>query len=313
VILDLVYFIAGIVLLYYGGDWLVDGASDLGRKCHLRPFVIGALVIGFGTSAPEAFVSVTAQWKGASGLSLGNIVGSSIANIGLILGVVALIHPIQVEPVVIKREYPFLAVVTVILFAFCLRDTLTQNTAWVLLGLFLIFLIWSLKRGKKEEKQEEEMETAALWSVWLKIIFGIVALVIGSELLVRSAVVFARHFGISELIIGTTVVAVGTSLPELAAASVAAARKEGSLALGNIIGSNIFNLLFVSGLALTVRPIPIDAEAHRLLLPALLAFTVLLFPVLELGHHVIRKKAGLVLLVSYATFTVFLFAFRQAP
>jgi len=310
-IISLAFLLIGSALLYYGGDLLVNGSSSLARKFKIRPFVIGAVIVGFGTSAPEAFVSVIAQVKGSSGLSFGNIVGSSIANIGLILGLVAVIQPIAVDRQIVKWEYPFLFGVTVVMVSLSFGSTLLSWHAIVFLSLFVVFLVWSIWRGSTSGAEAGQSESGSVWPLALKIVIGIVLLVGGSELLVRGGVAIARSLGISELIIGTTMIAVGTSLPELAASCVAALKKEGGLALGNIMGSNVFNLLFVSGLALLVRPIPVDVDSHRILLPGLIIFTMLLFPALKSGRHVGRVAGG-VLIASYALFMVFLFAFRQS-
>jgi len=310
-ILNLFYFVLGLTLLYYGGDWLVNGSSAVARKFHIRPFVIGAVIVGFGTSAPEAFVSVTAQWKGSSGLSFGNIVGSSIANIGLILALVAVIRPISIDQKIVKWEYPLLAFVTFVLVALASGSVLLQWYAWVFLALFAVFLWWSISRGGADGPRVSAGREHAAPFLALQIVVGIVGLIGGSELLVRSGTVIARHFGISELIIGTTLIAVGTSLPELAASCIAAAKREGGLAVGNIMGSNVFNLLFVSGLALLIRPIPVTAQSHYFLLPALVVFTALLFPILK-SRRDMGRKSGFALIAAYTLFMVILIAFRHA-
>jgi len=310
-VLNVVLFGIGIAMLYYGGEWLVEGSSTIAKKYRVPPFIIGAVIIGFGTSAPEAFVSIMAQLKGSSGLSFGNIVGSSICNLALILGVTALICPIPVEAQILKRGYPFLMVVTLIVFGLAFARELGRVQAIVCLVLFSLFLIWSVRQAQSAGEQSVSEDKHGGMFLWLEIVGGIIVLIGGSELLVRSGVSMARAMGVSELVIGSSLVAVGTSLPELAAGLVAARKREHGLLLGNIVGSNLFNLLFVLGIALFIGPIPVEAQSIQLLLPGLLVFTLALYPMLRSGRLLDRKEAAL-LLIGYGVFVVFLFAMKTA-
>ena len=311
----LIYLIGcvlGIAFLYFGGGTLVDGSCALARRYHIRPFVIGAVVIGFGTSAPEAFVSVVAQWKGSSDIAFGNFVGSSITNMGLILGIAALLAPIAVERRSAVWEYSYLVFVSLLMAVFASGSELSRMHAWVFLGLFALFLWWSLKHGASDLNRDAARETGvqamAPWLIAAKVAGGLIALLAGSELLVRSGVAIARQYGMSELAIGSSLIAVGTSLPELAASSIAAVKRQGGIAFGNVVGSNLFNLLLIPALALLIRPIPIGAESHRVLVPALVVLTLLAVPFLVKRNH-LGRAAGVVFLAAYGVFLVFLFAF----
>ena len=245
--------LAGLTVLVWSADRFVEGAAATARHFRMPPLLIGMLVVGFGTSAPEMVVSAFAAIQGSPGIALGNAYGSNIANIGLILGVTALIRPIAVQPQVLRQELPFLALIT-ILAAWLLRDgMLTRFDAVVLLAVFGGLMTWSIRQSMNSNWTEDEVglesdpmsiRQAAFW-----LTAGLVLLVGSSRLLVWGAVEITRLLGINDLLIGLTVVAVGTSLPELASSVMAARRGEDDIALGNILGSNLFNTLVVVGLA----------------------------------------------------------------
>jgi cation:H+ antiporter len=307
-IANLTIFTIGLFLLYYGGHFLVDGSSALAKKWNVRPFVIGTVIIGFGTSAPEAFVSVIAQLKGSSDLSLGNILGSSIANIGLVLGLAALINPIRIQDKLARWEYPFLFAVTVLLTVLALGSQFNVWHGMAFLFLFVVFIVWSFVTGIDPVKVmplEPQKQKSGL--ILFKLIGGLAALVWGAELLVRSGIYFANFFGMSELVIGTLLIAVGTSLPEMAATCIAQSKGETGLALGNIFGSNIFNLLLVSGLSLLIRPMPIDFASRGILLPTLLLVTLILFPIMKTSQ-LFGRRIGFAFVAGYFVFAIF-FAF----
>jgi cation:H+ antiporter len=263
----LVALIAGLVLLLLSADRFVEGAVTVARYGRMPPLVIGMVVVGFGTSLPEMLVSVLASAQGSGGIALGNAYGSNIVNIGLILGISALIKPLRVQSGVLKKELPLLMLVTGISIPLLLDMFLARWEALVLLALFAVFLYWTLRQGFTHPQdalaEETAVETGAGTNSLRQGIFwlvaGLLVLVASSRLLVWSATVIARQMGLSEMIIGLTVVAMGTSLPEFAS-SVAAARKgEHDIALGNVIGSNMFNTLAVIGLSGIIRPIGAEA------------------------------------------------------
>jgi cation:H+ antiporter len=260
--------VAGLVLLVWSAERFVDGAAATSRRLGLSPLLIGMLVIGFGTSAPELMVSVLAAGQGNPGLALGNAYGSNIANIGLILGLVALISPLAVHSGVVRRELPLLGAAT-LLSALLMRGGVIGRLEGGLLVLLLVaFIVVSIVRARRDAGDPLAADTAESLEVhpmslraglaWTGV--GLLLLVISSRLLVWGAVAIAQGFGVSDLIIGLTVVAVGTSLPELASSISALRRGEHDLVLGNVVGSNLFNTLGVVGLAALIAPIEVDRE-----------------------------------------------------
>ena len=261
----IIQLVAGFLLLVWGADRLVAGASAAARNWGVSPLVIGLTIIGFGTSAPELVVSAVATLKGNSGLAVGNALGSNIANMGLVLGATALIYPLRLESTALKREYPMLLLIMLVCFLMGLDGMYSHLEGWLLLtGLFAV-VIWIIHIGLRRPPSDplaEEFEaeipkdmptrTALFW-----LTVGMIILPVSSQFLVDGAVTIARLLHVSNVVIGLTIVALGTSLPELATAITAALRKEDDLAIGNIIGSNIFNLLGVLGIAATLRPVEV--------------------------------------------------------
>jgi len=261
--------IFGVVLLVWSADRFVDGAAAVAQHLGMPPLLIGMVVVGFGTSAPEMVVSALSAWQGNPGIALGNAYGSNIANIGLILGLTALISPIRVESQVLRKELPVLLLVTVLAALQLVDGSLTRGDALVLLLVFVVLMGWSIRSGlrKKGDALEEEViselvehqMSLAKATGWL--LLGLILLVVSSRILVWGAVVIARGFGVSDLVIGLTIVAIGTSLPELASSLAATRKGEHDIALGNVIGSNLFNTLAVVGIAGAIAPMPVPPEA----------------------------------------------------
>ena len=267
-LLPVLAVLLGLVLLIWSAEKFVDGAAATSRWLGLSPLLIGMLVIGFGTSAPEMMVSVLAAIQGNPGLAVGNAYGSNIANIGLVLGFVALIAPLAVHSSVIRKEMPFLIVVTLITGLMLWDGWVSRWEAAVLLVTLAVFIGFSIIRSKKQQDDSlvddvsESLDSkpmsrgkAIMWTL-----VGLVFLIISSRMLVWGAVEIAQHFGVSDLIIGLTVVAIGTSLPELASSISALRRKEHDMVLGNVVGSNLFNSLAVVGLAGVIAPIEAGRE-----------------------------------------------------
>jgi cation:H+ antiporter len=261
----IIYLVAGFLLLVWGADRLVAGASAFARNLGVSPLVIGLTIIGFGTSAPELVVSAVATLQGNSGLAVGNAIGSNIANMGLVLGATALIYPLRLESTALKREYPMLLLIMLVCFLMGLNGVYEHWEGWTLLTSLLLVVIWIIHIGLRRPPSDplaEEFEaeipkdmptkTALFW-----LALGLVVLPFSSQFLVKGAVTIAQLLHVSDVVIGLTIVALGTSLPELATAINAALRKEDDLAIGNIIGSNIFNLLGVLGIAATLRPVEV--------------------------------------------------------
>ncbi len=307
-------FVLGLAILYYGAEWLVRGASALALHFGIRPLVVGLTVVALGTSMPEFVVNFFATFSDNDSLALGNIVGSNIANIGLILGLSALVTPIAVAKSTLRREYPMLLGVMTLFYLLSLDGTLGRlDGALLVLGLtgFLLFVIHDTRKTASQRAAKEALEdmiaepTTAVRKhvIWLG--FGIVFLAVGAQLMVNAAIFFASALGISPIIIGLTIVAIGTSLPELAASVVGAMRGEDDLAFGNVIGSNLLNVMFVIGLLALVRPIKVPADALMVHFPVMLVFSIAILPLARSGYRLSRVEGGL-LLTGFAGYMVYL-------
>ena len=300
--LDSVKILAGMALLYYGGDFLVSGSVRFARYLKVSSFVIGATVLAFGTSAPELAASILAALDDAPELAMGNVIGSNIANIGLVLGLVCLIAPITIASSRFKREYPpFLLSALLILFlAWDLK--IDDLEGIIMVGLLAIY-IWRSFNYKEDLNTEPEEEVrffsdkGPTFQVLL-ILIGLIGLVSGAKLLVSGGVSIARTLGIGEWFIGITVVAIGTSLPEIVSSIMAARRGHGEMAIGNIFGSNIFNILMVLGITSIIHPLNITEPIHPDLIIAT-GLTCLLFILMLRGKHSLGKISGVILLITY--------------
>ena len=315
-LLPIFAIIGGLLLLIWSADRFVDGAAATARHFGMSQLLIGIVIIGFGTSAPEMIVSALSALNGNPGIALGNAYGSNITNIGLILGLTALVLPLAVNSQVLKQELPVLIFVTA-LSAFLIMDgDVLRLDAWILLGIFFIYMGWTIWTGLrnrddslvhdvKEELQEQEYMSLAKALMW--VVIGLALLMGSSQLLVWGAVEIARYFGVSDLVVGLTIVAVGTSLPELASSIAAARKNEVDLAVGNIIGSNLFNTLAVVGLAGAIAPMQIEQEVFTRDMPVMSVLTVLLL-VFGFGKKgQINRVKGLILLLAYIGYNFYLF------
>ena len=304
--LDLIKILAGMALLYYGGDFLVTGSVRFARYLKVSSFVIGATVLAFGTSAPELAASILAALNDAPELAMGNIIGSNIANIGLVLGLACLIAPITIASSRFKREYPpFLLSALLILFlAWDLK--IHQPEGVLMVGLLAIYIWRSFHKEDLNTQPEEEarlfLDKGPTFQVAL-ILIGLIGLVSGAKLLVSGGVSIARNLGVGEWFIGITVVAIGTSLPEIVSSIIAARRGHGEMAIGNIFGSNIFNVLMVLGITSIIHPLNITEPIHPDLLMAT-GLTCLLFILTLRGKHSLGKISGVILLITYFLYIV---------
>nr|WP_320048334.1 calcium/sodium antiporter [uncultured Desulfuromonas sp.] len=302
-------FIAGLVLLYYGADFLVDGSSRLALSFGVRPLIIGMTIVSFATSMPEMMVSLLAVGQGSSDIAVGNIVGSNIANIGLILGASALLIPLTVPKSLLWRELPMMIMATGILFVMCLDGSLGRVDGIILLVLLLFFILYCLRYARQAGAAVDAPQTLVAQEAGhrgrdlLYIVGGIVGLGFGADWMVSAAVTMARAIGLSELFIGMTIVALGTSLPELAASLMSAAKGEMDISLGNVIGSNIFNILFVLGACPLFRPITVEPAILRLELPVVMLFSLALIPLCR-HRYVLGRGKGILLLAAYLSFIV---------
>ncbi len=308
--------LAGLLLLYYGAEYLVTGSSHLALSFGVRPLVVGLTVVAFATSMPELMVSLLAATRGASSMAAGNIIGSNIANIGLILGVAALIAPIAVARSTLVREVPLMVVASLAVYLVSLDGEIAfANGLFLFLGL-LVFLAYCVLTARDlsvpldgaVEKAVEEASAGRGRNAVL-VLLGMTGLALGAELMVRGAVMIATLLGVSEVIIGLSIVAVGTSLPELAASVMSAWKGEMDISVGNVIGSNIFNVLFVLGVCPMIKPITIEQRLLTLDFPIMLSFCALLVALLTMMPPRLQldRKRGGVLLGAYLVFVVSLF------
>ena len=310
-LLDLVLLSIGLVLLYFGGEWLVRGAGLLARSLGIPPIVIGATVVAMGTSAPELVVSLHAALSGKNDISLGNVVGSNIANIGLILGLAVLISSITWARSVARLHAPFMVAATVASIL-CIADgVLGRIDAVLLLGGLLVYIGVCIREARAVPEPDAEIQELlspppdkGVGYFVLLIVGGLGLLVLGAHLLVDSAVDIARLAGVSEAFIGLTIVAVGTSLPELTTSIVAAIRKEGDIAIGNVVGSNIFNILFILGLTAAIEPLAMGGVNWSEMF-VMLAFAVLLL-VMVMTMKRMGRGSGALFMLGYVGFMSYL-------
>ncbi len=315
--MDFLLLLAGLIALGFGAEALVRGSSRLAAALGVRPLVIGLIVVGFGTSMPEFVVSGMASFAGRSETALGNVLGSNIANPGLILAAAALLRPMKCELMLLRREAPLLLLVTLGTWAVGWTGSFTRFDGVVLLAGLAVFVWFSLRWAKQEsatiqaefkkfETEQNLLQRGPMGAHLVWIAVGIVLLVAGGHLLVEAATAIARQFGVPEIVIAATLVAVGTSVPELATSLIAAARGEADISVGNVIGSNLFNLLGVLGLSAAIRPIPVSRAALTNEFAWMFGFTVATIVVLRTGNRITRVEGGL-LLAGYIVFTVLLF------
>ncbi len=316
-LLSFVAVICGLVLLLWSADRFIEGAAAIAGHFGMPPLLIGMVVVGFGTSAPEMVVSALSALQGNPGIALGNAYGSNIANIALILGVTALISPIVVHSQVLRKELPVLVAVTALAAWQLLDGEVSRLDATVLLAMFFALMGWTIWQGIRQKgdtlsgEMANEMEAHAMplprAAIWL--LAGVVLLVVSSRILVWGAVDIALHFGVSDLVIGLTIIALGTSLPELAASIMAARKGEHDLAVGNIIGSNLFNTLAVVGIAGAIHPMAVGPEVLQRDVLVMSALTVSLFIV---GYGLrgrmgrINRLEGGVLLTCFLAYNAYL-------
>lgn len=307
---------AGIGVLYFGAEWLVRGSARLAAALGVRPIVVGLTVVSFGTSAPELVVAVVAAVRGSSDLAVGNVLGSNMANLGLILGLTALIRPLEVAARVVWREAPLMLLVTLLLFPLAWNEVIGRAEGALLLAGLAAYLVFVLRAAGDETPEvlleydeylrEESASAPRLQASDVGLVVaGCAALVAGGWAIVESAVFLAGALGVPEVVVGLTVVAVGTSLPELATSVVAAIRNEADIAVGNIVGSNIFNVLAILGTSATLAPLSVTGSIMTRELVAVLALSVLVFPMLRTGWRVQRWE-GALLLGSYVGLGVWL-------
>ena len=309
VVIQLALLALGFVLLVKGADWFVEGASKVAEKFGIPQLVIGLTIVAIGTSLPEAAVSVSAALKGSAEITIGNIVGSNIMNVLLILGITAVIKPIAVQKSTVRYELPFVIAVSALLMGLGYIDHVVGHTDGIILwGLLICYLVYLLMMAKKGENAQEETpegnKPMPVWKMIVLIIVGAVMIVIGSDVAVDAATALARIFGMSERLIGLTIVAFGTSLPELVTSATAAIKGKADIAVGNIVGSNIFNILFVVGTSALITPV---AYAANFFVDSIVCIaTVVLLWVLVVKNKRLGRMGGVCMLACYAAYFVYL-------
>lgn len=317
--MSIVLFIVGLTLLILGSNWLVDGASSLARRFNISDLVIGLTIVAFGTSSPELIVNLVASFGGNTDIAIGNVVGSNIFNILMILGVTAMVAPIAIKNTTTWKEIPF-SILAVVVMGLMANDYLIDGYSkseisridgMVLLCFFLIFLAYTFALSKHNDQTVEE--PGKIISLPKSIVFitlGLAGLFFGGRFLVNGAIDIARILGLSEEVIGLTVVAAGTSMPELATSIVAAFKKNSDIAIGNVVGSNIFNIFLVLGLSASIRPIPFDYLNSNFDLLVLLISSLLMFSFIFIGRgRRINRVQGVLFFIAFVSYTTYLLVF----
>ena len=306
-LLELLLLTLGFVLLVKGADWFVEGASGIADKFGIPQLVIGLTIVAMGTSAPEAAVSITAALKGNADITVGNVVGSNILNVFIILGIASVITAIAVAKTTIRYEIPIMLAVTLLLLAFgTTGGTINFMEGILLLVCFVGYLGYMFLMMKKGEMQAEEIESsnAPVWKMLLMGVIGLVLIIVGSDFTVDAATALAKMFGMSERFIGLTIVALGTSLPELFTSVVAARKGKADIAIGNIVGSNIFNILFVVGLSALVIPVVFASE---FIIDCLIAFAAgVILWLCTFKNKKLTRSGGVLMLCCYAAYFAYL-------
>lgn len=313
-----VFFVGGLVILILGAEWLVRGASRLAAKVGISPLVIGLTVVAFGTSSPEMAVSVQSSLAGQSDIAVGNVVGSNIFNVLFILGLSAIIAPLIVQQQLIRLDVPIMIGLSFLMYFMSLDGVIGRFEGILLFGGIIAYTVFLIMQSRKENKivedeyaQEYAAKNESGWKPWVinlgLVVIGLALLVQGSNWLVESAITIARSLGLSELIIGLTIIAAGTSMPEVATSVMAAIKGERDIAVGNVVGSNIFNILSVLGLTALVAPngIPVSAAAEAFDIPVMVAVAVMTLPIF-FTNNLIERWEGWLFLFYYVAYTAYL-------
>lgn len=302
---------AGLALLFYGGDWLVTGAVSIAKRINMSTLLVSILIVGFGTSTPELLVSLQAVMQGKPDIALGNVIGSNTANVLLIMGIAAIITPVLCTSRGVKRDSLVVLLASGILLALSFMGVIPRAAGVIMLlvmAAYIGYCIWSEKNADTHDIEPEDTETPMpLWKSIGFCVISLVALVIGARLLVDGASAVARDFGVSEAVIGLTLVAVGTSLPELAAAIAAAVKKHSDVVIGNILGSNLYNILGILGITSIIAPIPFSEQMANFDIWLMLATAIVLLPIVFMGERKITRVHGGMFLLVYAVYVAWLY------
>lgn len=313
-LLAIIQLLAGFVLLYFGGDWLVNGGVALARRFRISPLVIGMTIVAFGTSAPELLVSMTSSIKGSAGIAMGNVIGSNIANIGLILGLTAMLCPIPTQNRKVSANGLVMILASLLALVLSLNNGLSRIEGLILFAGIILFTVISIRMGRTKQdatqpNSEPQGKEMSVLVALLLIALSCAMLAFGADFMVDGATSIAQALGVSDKVIGLTIVALGTSLPELAASVAAALKKEMDISIGNIIGSNIFNLMCVLGVSASIRPIPFDYMQYRMDFVIMMAFSagliILIQPWKAQGR--LGRISGIIMFAAYTIYAWSLF------
>ena len=314
--MNMIYFLfaLGFVLLIKGADYLVDGSASIAKKFNISSLVIGLTIVAFGTSAPELIVNLFASFQGSADLAVSNIVGSNLANMFLILGVASVVYPLQVKSNTVWKEIP-LSLLAIVLCFFMANDVMFDGAAVnsisridgiCLIAFFVIFMYYSFGMAKNGEDSGEKVEVLPTSKSITYVVCGMIGLALGGKWIVDGAVFIAKSFNMTEALIGLTVVAIGTSLPELATSYAAARKKNADIAVGNTVGSNIFNVFWILGLSSMIRPLPYDAVNNNSDMYLAILASFLLFLFMFIGKkHLLQKSQGYLFLAIYFGYMIF--------
>ena len=308
----IIVLLIGFLLLVKGADWFVEGASSIAKKIKIPSFVIGLTIVAFGTSAPELAVSVTAALKGSNDIAIGNVVGSNIFNTLVVLGMSAAIMPIIVEKGMIKRDYPMSIFVSLLLGVLAMDTILGKKPGMqigrgdgiILLLVFAVYMFMTVKAGIQNRIEDEPIEELSLWKSILIAVLGLAGIVLGGDWSVDGAKEIARILGMSEALIGLTIVAIGTSLPELVTSIVAARKGENDIAVGNVIGSNIFNILLILGVSSVIHPMDVSQTYLYDIGMLILTMLAVYLPIAKTKK--VGRGTGIVMVLCYVVYTVYL-------
>lgn len=304
-LIQIVLLVVGFVMLVKGADWFVEGVAGIAEKFGIPQLVIGLTIVAMGTSAPEAAVSITSAMKGSAGITIGNVVGSNILNVLVILGLTAVITRVAVQRSTVRYEIPFMLIITLVLLGLGLSgNEITFVEGIILWALFIVYMVYLFRMAKNQKEEADDSKEQPVWKLILLGIVGAVLVVWGADISVDAASAIAKMFGMSDRLIGLTIVALGTSLPELVTSVTAARKGKADIAIGNIVGSNVFNILFVVGTTALVTPVIFESKFVVDTLVAFGAGVLLWLGVMK--HKELRRPVGALMLLAYAGYFAYL-------
>lgn len=310
IVLDIIMLLVGFVLLIKGADVFVDGAVGISRKLKIPAVVVGLTIVAFGTSAPEASVSVAAALAGSNGIAVGNVLGSNLFNLLVVTGISAVFMSLPVSKSILKRDYPFMMFITVVMlamFLFVTPNDLSRTDGIILLILFAFFLFYTVffaLRSRSAAYEDDGEKAMKLWQSLIYLAIGLAAIILGGDLVVDNASSLAVAWGMDEILVGLTIVALGTSLPELVTSVVASRKGENDIAIGNVVGSNIFNILMVLGISSTIRPIQVGNEV--IIDTVILIVICLLVAIPIYKNKQLGRTSGILMILAYAAYLAYI-------